>query len=137
MKVLPHEGVYVRLKPSKRHGVGVFAIRRIPKGTYVFRDDNEQIVWVEKGKTEGLPEAVRELYEDFCIIKNGQYGCPRSFDALTPAWYLNHSDKPNMAADSETRFYALRNIRKGEELTVDYRTYSEMPAKMLPRRRRR
>ena len=36
MKVLPHEGVYVRLKPSKRHGVGVFAIRRIPKGRMSF-----------------------------------------------------------------------------------------------------
>jgi SET domain-containing protein len=134
MKTLPHQGVYVRLKPSNIHGVGVFAIRNIPKGTYIFRDDNEPIKWVEKQRTKGLPKAIRDLYEDFCIIKNGKYGCPKSFDALTPTWYLNHSKKPNVAADKNTRFYTLRDIRKGEELTVDYRTYSEMPAKMLPRR---
>jgi SET domain-containing protein len=135
MKTLPHEGVYVRLKPSAVHGVGVFAIRDILKGTYVFRQDDQRIIWIAKQDIKQIPKAVRELYEDFCIIKGGRYGCPKSFDTLTPAWYLNHSENPNVAADSNTRFYALRNIRKGEELTVDYRAYSEMPKKMLPRRR--
>ena len=36
MRKLPHEGVYTRIKPSNIHGVGVFAISDIPKGTYVF-----------------------------------------------------------------------------------------------------
>jgi SET domain-containing protein len=136
MKSLPHEGVFVRLKPSKIHGIGVFAIKNIPKGTYVFRDDNQRMFWVEKSKIGRLPLVIRDLYEDFCIIKERKYGCPKSFDALTPAWYLNHSEKPNVAADSQIRFYALRNIKKGEELTADYRTYSEMPDKMLVARHR-
>jgi len=32
---------------------------------------------------------------------------------------------PNVAADSSLNFYAIRNIEEGEELTVDYGTYSE------------
>lgn len=35
-KGLPHQQVYTRLKPSKIHGVGVFAIRPIPKNTRLY-----------------------------------------------------------------------------------------------------
>ena len=38
---------------------------------------------------------------------------------------LNHSNNPNLAADDDYKFYAIRNIKLGEELTVDYTTYSE------------
>jgi hypothetical protein len=41
---LPHSGVYARLGISGIHGVGVFAITRIPKGTYIFPDDDEEII---------------------------------------------------------------------------------------------
>jgi uncharacterized protein len=131
MKELPHHGVYTRLRPSKIHGVGVFAIKNIPKRTYVFADDDESIVWVEKKRIKHLPKAVRDLYDDFCIIKGNKYGCPKNFDSPTPAWYLNHSSNPSVTADKRVKFYALRDIKKGEELTVDYRTYSEMPSSLV------
>ena len=49
--MLPHDKVYSRIKPSPLHGIGVFAIKGIPKGTYVFQDENEEMVWISK---EGL-----------------------------------------------------------------------------------
>ena len=52
-------------------------------------------------------------------------GCPTSFNKLTPAWFLNHSENPNVAADKAYRFIALKNIKKGEELTADYNRYSD------------
>jgi SET domain-containing protein len=125
MSHLPHEGVYTRLAPSKIHGVGVFAIRDIPKGAYVFVDDEADIVWVNKKDIEGLPTAIRRFYDDFAIVKGSSYGCPVSFDKLTNSWFLNDSAEPNVAADREYRFYALRDIEKGEELTADYETYSD------------
>jgi hypothetical protein len=105
----------------------VFAIRHIPKGTCVFREDDEPIVWVEKKSVEALTPPIKDLYNDFCIIHDDKYGCPKHFDALTVSWYLNHSDQPNVAADANYRFSALRDIDAGEELTVDYRTYSDAP----------
>jgi SET domain-containing protein len=125
MNRLPHSGVYTRLKPSKIHGVGVFAIRNIKKGTYIFSEDNERITWVDESHLQNLPSPLGRLYKDFAIIKGKKYGAPRNFDRLTTAWYLNHSDKPNVAIDKHFRFYALRHIRSGEELTVDYNTYSD------------
>jgi SET domain-containing protein len=121
----PHLGVYVRLKPSKIHGVGVFAIRDIPKGTYVFRGDDDEMVWVKVSATNRLDKEIKKVYRDFSVTRNGRYGCPRNFNLLTPAWYLNHSKKPNMAADKNYDFYSTRRIKKGEELTVDYKTYSD------------
>jgi hypothetical protein len=124
---LPHEGVWTRLKPSKIHGIGVFAIRDIPRGTSVFHDDDEPIIWVDKTLVERLPTPFKEFYDDFCISKGKKYGCPTYFDALTPSWYLNHSESPNVAADKNYRFHALRAIQAGEELTANYLSYSDGP----------
>ncbi len=124
-KKLPHSGVYTRLKPSPIHGVGVFAIRDIPKGTYMFEPDDDNLVSVRAGETKGLPADVRELYEDFCVLKGDMYECPSSLNKLTPAWFLNTSNDPNVAADLSLKFYAIRDIEAGEELTADYAAYSD------------
>lgn len=124
---LPHDGVYARLQGSNIHGVGVFAIRDIPQGTYIFPDDDDEIVWIEKKKLSGLDPNLRKLYDDFCIIKGDLYGCPANFNRLTPAWYFNESHTPNVMADTDYRFSTIRKVKKGEELTVDYDCYSDRP----------
>ena len=121
----PHIGTFVRLKPSKAKtgDVGIFAIRPIKKNTKVFSGENEEIVWSAK---DSIPKdkPLRKLYEDFAIEKRGRYGTPPSFNRLTPAWYIQDSKSPNMKSDEDYDFYALRDIRSGEELTVDYATLS-------------
>ena len=126
-ETLPHHGVYARLGPSPIHGVGVFAIKDISKGTYIFPDDNDELVWIHKDMLRDLSAEERRLYDDFCIIRGNLYGCPQSFSRLTPTWYFNECSTPNVAADKTYRFYALRDIKKGEELTVDYSAYSDRP----------
>jgi SET domain-containing protein len=127
---LPHSNVYTRLKPSAIHGVGVFAIRDIPKGTRLF-DGNEEITWIDERQIAQLPPSLREMYEDFCIIKDGRYGCPRNFNSLTMGWYLNDSPTPNVILDDDYNMYAARDISKGEELTIDSSRFSEQPYRQL------
>jgi hypothetical protein len=148
----PHRGVYTRLKPSRiaKNGVGVFAIRRIRKGTPLFSGDNEEMLWVKTGSLPSTPREIRRLYDDFSVIKGGRYGCPPTFNRLTISWYLNEprrGERPNVRCDPNTYdFFALRDIQQGEELTVDYLAYSEAPpaqidtraaAKGLPKRAKR
>lgn len=121
----PHEGVYTRLKQSGLDGIGVFAIRDIPKGTYIFAPDDDQLKLVRRNKVENINPALAELYSDFCVLNGDKYSCPSSFNKLTPAWYLNTSRDPNVGADLDLKFYALRDINAGEELTADYAAYSE------------
>jgi hypothetical protein len=124
-RTLPHEGVVTRLGRSRIHGIGVFAIRQIQKGAKIFSGDLDEMIWIEKGDVKAVPKGIRQLYEDFAVLKAGRYGCPRSFNRLTTSWFLNNSKNPNVGCDENYDFFALRTIRPGEELTADYSKYSE------------
>lgn len=133
----PHADVYARIARSRIHGVGVRAIREIPAGTSVFLGEDERVVWVSRAAVRRLPEALRWLYEDFGMVWGERIGVPRSLNRLSVGWYLNHSDRPNVDVDEDGRFVARRRIRKGEELTADYRTFSSEPLPFRPKRSRR
>ncbi len=130
--VLPHQGVLARLKPSKMKnaGVGVFAITNIKKGDTLFSGENEEMLWVHNNLPKLKPE-IRCLYHDFAIFKQDRLGCPKNFNLLTMAWYLNEPEKDkaaNVRCDPTSYdFYAARDISAGEELTVVYSTYSDKP----------
>jgi len=110
-----------RLRPSTIHGVGVFANHDIDAGARLelFEDD-----------TRFLPEAPSEpakrLLDALSVIGEGGRGyyCPRSFTSTAIGWYLNHSDTPN-AGHTDWDYLALREIKDGEEITIDYRTLGE------------
>src|SRR5437870_10035362 len=68
---------FVRLQPSAIHGVGVFAIRPIPKGTDPFqvcelpqhnrfgRPQGKRYTWLSQADVTGLPPVVKKLVTDF------------------------------------------------------------------------
>jgi len=125
---LPHNNVYTRIQRSNKDGIGVFAICDIPEGTNIFSNDENSIRWIKKKKIGKVNPEIKRLYNDFCIIKKGKYGCPKNFNMLTVGWYLNESkDNPNVKCNKKYDFIALRDIKEGDELTVDYSTYSEHP----------
>jgi len=132
----PHDGVYTRIGTSRVHGVGVRAIRDIPKGTLIFRGESERVVWVSRAWMRRLPPAIRALYEDFGMLWGGRIGVPPTLNMLSVGWYVNHADRPNVEAGDDGRFRALRRIRKGEELTADYRTFADDRLTFQPRQRR-
>ncbi len=123
---MPHHNVFARLGPSKIHGIGVFAIRNIKKDTDIFPDIDDEIIWIDKARVKKLRGEIRRLYEYYCVIKDGRYGCPGSFNNINASWYLNHSYRPNLRLDNNYRLFADRNIKKGEELTLDYTTFMDI-----------
>lgn len=85
LKSLAHEKALTRLKQSIINGVGLFAIRKINKGIEIFPDINDEIIWVDSSKIKTFGGQVRRLYDDYCVIKSNIYGCPKSFNSLTPS----------------------------------------------------
>jgi uncharacterized protein len=117
----------VTIGPSPIHGIGVFAARPIEAG---------EIIWIfAPGQTDlvatttylrTLPQSVKEFW---CF-----YG--HRIDPALPwtvegdlAKFFNHSDDPNTGPDptsdeSDLRQIAYRPLAVGEEITVDYHTFS-------------
>ena len=122
--------VYTRLGVTA-HGVGVIAIRPIPKGTDPFKnaDPEGDVLKIPKADLDAYdaPEKAKELVRDFCALQDGVYFVPSyGIDALTKNYYLNHSDEPNMETlDKGETFIAMREICVGEELTASYNSYHE------------
>jgi len=121
----PHHGVYARIGRSRIHGVGVRAIRDIPRGVDPFEGDSDEVVWVRRDMVRRLPTELRRLYTDFAMFWGKRLGVPSTLNMLSVGWYVNHSVRPNVEAGEDGRFHSLRRIRKGEELTADYRTFSD------------
>ena len=83
---LPHEGLYARLQPSDQ-GVGVFAIRDIPKGTALFESDEGATPRVDVALVDELADdEPRRMYYDFCPVVGGAFVTPAHFDQLTMGW---------------------------------------------------
>ncbi len=122
--------VYCRLGVTK-HGVGVVAIRTIPKGTDPFKnaDPMGDVLKIPKAELDAFeaPESAKNMVRDFCALQDNIYFVPNyGIDALTKNYYLNHSKKPNlMTPDKGETFLAARDILEGEELTANYDDYHE------------
>lgn len=117
---------YCRLGISKRHGVGVFAIRHIPKNTNPFLGCRKTR-WFKFKNSEIsiLPKDVIRMIKEFYVSDNGFYYIPyHGLNGNDISFYLNHSSKPNVwSKNLDEDFLTLRSIKKGEELFLDYRLY--------------
>ncbi|MBY0294077.1 SET domain-containing protein [Patescibacteria group bacterium] len=122
--------VWCRLAVTK-HGVGVVAIRDIPKGIDPFKncDPHGDVLEISEKELESAdaPKEAKQLVRDFCALQDGVYFVPDyGIDAIDKSYFLNHSDKPNMVArDKGEEFITGRKIKKGEELVADYDEYHE------------
>ncbi len=126
------ERVFCRVKPSPIHGVGVFAIRPIPKGINPMQERRgfafEAVNVDDIVKDPNVPASLKELVVDMCPENDGKFDVPPfSLNEIGLSYYLNHSMTPNMECDEETGdFFTLREIAEGEELTVDYGSYGAL-----------
>ena len=89
-----------KVKDSKIHGKGLFAIRNIPEGEIIgtidykpVEIDGPYVLWVDD--TLGI--------QVDCDLK-----------------YINHNSKPNACYCEDLQVVALKNIKTDEEITHDY-----------------
>ena len=117
------EETFITLKPSPVHGIGVFALRDIPKGckTLFSRNVGE---WIRVPITDidQLPDQTRNMVETYCLYDETHYYLPDyGFKVMDLVNYLNHSSSPNVISVNDGEYFeSLREIKEGEELLVNY-----------------
>lgn len=110
--------VWATIKPSKLGGVGVFAIRDIPKGTiYAQVPELPGVVKVEPEElTELHPEIKKIVLDRVLFRKDGNNNMRHpNLDANLQA-FMNHAEEANTDGS-----VTLKEIKKGEELTENYK----------------
>ena len=129
MEHLRH-AVYVRAMPTPNGGVGVFAIRDIPEGTNPFGEDGITYLPIPVDAIfddPEIPDTVKKYVKDMCAREGGLFYIPScGLNNIGPSYYVNHSRTPNLVTpDKGENFIICRQVKAGEELTIDYRTYSD------------
>ena len=123
-EILEHlaQDVFCRLGASPLHGVGVFAIRPIAKGSNPLKSRlKHQEILFSHEELKVLPPGVRKQIEMFCYYDdNGVMISTMGLNTMDFSIYLNHSKKPNLRMNQDGSFEALHRIKIGEELTMDY-----------------
>lgn len=114
---------YVMLQPSGVHGIGVFAIREIPKGTRsLFSKHHEEWVRLPLEEYETLPDYSKKLIENYCVFDKEYYYIEKSgFKKMDIVCFLNHSEEPNLVPVENGEFFeTTRDLNAGEELFLNY-----------------
>jgi uncharacterized protein len=105
------------LDKSPIHGIGVFAGEFIRKGTKIWRFVEGFDQFYSRKRFARLPKPARDYI--------GQHGYRVDGEILFTAdndHHMNHADRPNTYLRNGYAI-ARRNIRKGEEITNDYREF--------------
>ena len=121
---------YCKIGVSKVHGIGVIAIRDIPKGIDPFLNlgSNKRFLCFTEEEINTLNKDIQDHIRSYYIRTEGTYPIMlKGFNEVCIFTYMNHNDNPNMGLyiknDVELLpFVTLRDIKAGEELFWDYRT---------------
>ncbi len=111
-----HAAFKLKIAQSKIHRWGVYASEPIPKRRKVIEYTGERISRRETKKRCDEREFNYLFTLDSYWTLDGSVGG-------SGAEFINHSCEPNCEARvvrQQIHYYSLRDIRKGEELTVDY-----------------
>ena len=113
--------VRTRLASSSVHGLGLFAVDRIRRGTTVWRFTAGFDLDLDPALVKEQPPIFRETLLHYGYIDPR---LNRLILCCDNARFINHSNVPNvgpnLAGDAYGIDVALRDIEPGEEITVDY-----------------
>ncbi|MGH8205981.1 MAG: SET domain-containing protein [Steroidobacteraceae bacterium] len=110
----------IKVRRSRLHGRGVFALRRIRKGTRVIEYLGDRVSHREADRRYAEKDTADNhtflfIVDRSVVIDGGSNG--------NDARFINHGCDPNCESEIEDRrifIEAIRTIAPGEELTYDY-----------------
>lgn len=124
--------IYCRIQPSTKHGVGVFAIKDIPKWTNPYKTTYgpcsvSRYININSEDLKNVPKGVIKILDDFIGLDEvNKYSIPiKGLNTLDISFYMNHDKNNNINIINDpkcefTIFKTNKLIKKGEELLINY-----------------
>ena len=127
-EVLYHlnNNIKTEIKPSPIQGVGVFAIRNIKKGEYLFPkwEGDTGIYIIPNERLDEIKPEVIDLLHRYFINYEGDCKLIRLFNGINftahPISYCNSAYPNRENKNIDTKGFALRDIEIGEEILEWY-----------------
>ena len=113
------------LDKSKINGVGVFAKENVKKGEKIKEVRPEFEIEFDKENLPRMPLALARMIDNYAYER--EKGSKIVVLGIDNEKYLNHSDDPNVNDDG----IALKDIKIGDEITVNYRDFDDSIDKWL------
>ncbi len=105
------------IKPSARHGIGLFADQFIPKGTTTWQYDPAFDSSFSESDIERMTESARKVFLNYAYFDKTLNKYVLCFDDQR---FINHSKEHANILSTIERDIAIRDIKQGEELLCDY-----------------
>lgn len=117
------QNTFCRIGISNIHGVGVIVVRDIQKGTNPYVGSCQcKYIPVEKEEIADFDAEIKDIIHAFYSLEGDKILIPEcGINGMDISYFMNHSESPNiMSPDNGVTYAALRDIKKGEELTINY-----------------
>ena len=110
------------LKKSKLHRIGLFAEEEISKNQRIYKENCKLNLSLSKKELLNLTKDEQRIIKHYGYFDKRRDRWHLSFDDIR---FCNHSSNGNVSL-RKGFLIAKRNIKKGEELTQDYREFENL-----------
>jgi len=105
----------VEVKDTGTKGKGIFALKDIQKGKEILYFTGKVVEVEDESK---YPKFVRDHWHPIDEKGNKRIYLLPEF----PSMYMNHSCEPNAGVKENIHLVAIKDIKKGDEINIDYST---------------
>jgi len=112
--------IKTKLDKSSIAGIGLFADQDILKGEVVWKMNSLSILKITPNEYNNLSQIEKDFIQEkdyFWVDEHGNYMIP-----IDDSRFINHSCNPNIIDLDDNTCVASKDIKREEELTIDYKT---------------
>jgi SET domain-containing protein len=112
--------IKTKLYKSSIAGIGLFADQDILKGEVVWRMNNLSVLTITPNEYNNLSQIEKDFIQEkdyFWVDEHSNYMIP-----IDDSRFINHSCNPNIIDLDDNTCVASKDIKREEELTIDYKT---------------
>jgi len=113
--------IETELRQSEIHGIGLFCLGAIAKGTKVWEYHPLFDLAFSEADVLSLPASMHSFMRMYAYRSVETKELMVNIDLSR---HMNHAENPTLICDAESNYYAAFDLAPGTELTCDYRVFS-------------